>query len=100
MSSFHVLLLSTASITTNYFASTVSGLETVLARELSSSRIGASNVREGRLGVSFSGDAEVGARAVLWSRSALKVMELLSRGEGVDSPDDLYAFARGGAAVG
>ena len=96
MSSFHVLLLSTAAsaITTNYFASTVSGLEAVLARELSSSRIGATNVREGRLGVSFSGDATVGARAVLWSRSALKVMELLSRGEGVDSPDDLYAFSR------
>ena len=46
MSSFHVLLLSTAAsaITTNYFASTVSGLEAVLARELASSRIGATNV--------------------------------------------------------
>ena len=81
-----------------YFASTVKGLEPVLASELSSPAIGAIDVHEGRLGVHFSGPPEVGARAVLWARSSLKIMELLGSGEGVHTSEDLYEFTRDGLA--
>ena len=80
--------------TNHYFASTVKGLEPVLAAELSSPRVGGLDVAEGRLGVHFSGPPDVGARAVLWARSSLKVMELLAREEEVHTADDLYAFSR------
>ena len=43
-----------------YFASTVQGLESVLAAELAAPRVGAVNVEEGRLGVHFMGGPEVG----------------------------------------
>lgn len=78
----------------SYFASCVKGLEPILARELASPNIGAHDVREGRLGVSFEGPPEVGARAVLWGRSCLKVMELLGKEEDVHTADNLYEFAR------
>ena len=78
----------------SYFASCVSGLEPVLAAELASPMIGAQDVRVGRLGVKFNGPPEVGARAVLWGRSCLKVMELLGSAEGVHTSESLYDFAR------
>ena len=83
-----------ASLPTPYFASCVSGMEPVLAAELASNRIGALDVTEGHLGVSFNGPPEVGARAVLWSRSALRVMELLGCEDEVHTPDHLYDFSR------
>ena len=55
------------------------GLEPVLAAELRGTQVGAVGVREGHLGVHFEGGDRVGARAVLWLRSALRVMELLER---------------------
>ena len=81
----------------SYFASTVQGLEPVLAAELASPLIGGLDVTEGRLGVHFSGGPAVGARAVLWARTPLKVMELLASEEGVRTAEDLYAFGREGA---
>ena len=81
---------SCAAVPCRFFASCVGGVEPILAAELASSHIGAHDVSEGRLGVSFAGDIEVGARAVLWSRTALKVMELLSIADGIYDPDTLY----------
>ena len=80
--------------TRQYFASCGGGLEPVLAAELASPNIAADSIETGRLGVSFVGDASVGARAVLWSRSALRVMELLGREEDVHTSEHLYEFAR------
>lgn len=80
-----------------YFASCVGGVEPILAAELASPRIGARDVAEGRLGVSFTGSAEVGARAVLWSRTALRIMELLTIAEGVYDADALYEATRDAA---
>lgn len=77
-----------------YYATCVGGVEPILAAELKAARIGASDVTEGRLGVAFTGSAEVGARAVLWSRTALKIMELLSVSEGVHRAEDLYEATR------
>jgi 23S rRNA G2445 N2-methylase RlmL len=45
---------------TRYFASCAGGIEEILAQELSSARIGATDVETGRLGVHFSGPPEVG----------------------------------------
>ncbi|EOD24304.1 hypothetical protein EMIHUDRAFT_74188, partial [Emiliania huxleyi CCMP1516] len=86
--------LSAAPRPSTYFATTLGGLEPVLAAELSSPEIGASAVSCGRLGVHFEGGPEVGARAVLWSRTALRVMELLERREAVHTQASLYDFAR------
>jgi putative N6-adenine-specific DNA methylase len=76
--------------TASYFATTLSGLEHVLARELESPNIGAAGIREGRLGVHFEGTPDVGARAVLWCRSAMRVMELLDQRDDVNTQSELY----------
>ncbi|KAL3915147.1 MAG: hypothetical protein SGPRY_007357, partial [Prymnesium sp.] len=78
----------------SYFASCVKGMEPVLANELRHSRLGASDVEEGHLGVHFTGSPQTGGRAVLWLRSAIRVMEELSWCEGVVHSDQLYEFAR------
>ena len=83
-----------ALVTRTYFATCVKGMEPVLAAELRNARVGASDVEEGHLGVHFRGPPQVGGRAVLWLRSAIRVMEELSWGEDVHHPEDLYAFAR------
>ena len=77
-----------------YFASCGGGLESVLAAELASPNIAASSIEPGRLGVSFTGDSAIGARAVLWSRSALRVMELINQEDNVHTAEHLYEFAR------
>ena len=77
-----------------FFASTLGGLEAVLARELEGPTVRAESVREGHLGVHFEGDAGVGARAVLWCRSAMRVMELLQQRDDVLTQADLYDIAR------
>uniref|UniRef100_A0A7S4B9C2 RanBP2-type domain-containing protein n=1 Tax=Chrysotila carterae TaxID=13221 RepID=A0A7S4B9C2_CHRCT len=73
-----------------FFASCLSGLEPLLAAELSRLPIGATDVREGRLGVHFGGGKDVGARAVLWSRCAMRVMELLHSEDEVHDQPALY----------
>ena len=78
----------------SYFATCVKGLEPVLANELQGPLVGALGVREGHLGVHFEGGDAVGARAVLWLRSALRVMELLETEEDVTNQESLYAMTR------
>lgn len=77
-----------------FFATCVKGMEPVLAAELAGPHIRASDVSEGSLGVHFMGSAAVAARAVMWSRTALRIMHLLALEENVVTPDDLYAFTR------
>ena len=79
-----------------FFATCVGGLEPVLAAELNSAHIGATAIEEGHWGCRFEGDAETGARAVLWLRSALRVMEPLASAEDVYTQRELYNLARDG----
>ena len=83
-----------APASTRFFASCIRGLEPTLAAELRAPLIGASGVSEGALGVHFGGGAAAGARAVLWSRSALRVMAEVASTENVYAQPDLYALAR------
>jgi 23S rRNA (guanine2445-N2)-methyltransferase / 23S rRNA (guanine2069-N7)-methyltransferase len=71
-----------------FFATTAKGLEPLLAEELD--EIGASVVRPGRAGVSFSGALEVAYRACLWSRVASRVLLPLASFH-ADTAEDLYA---------
>jgi putative N6-adenine-specific DNA methylase len=64
--------------TRSFFAACPRGLEPLLAHELRSTVVGGQRVEEGRAGVWFDGERSVGMRAVLWSRTANRVMELLA----------------------
>lgn len=93
------LLVASAALTSGptnfrYFASCVGGVEPILANELRSCRIAATSVAIGRLGVEFEGNSEVGARAVLWSRTALRVMQLIGTREGIFTSGLLYEMVR------
>ena len=77
-------------LTASYFATCLKGLEPILAAELASPLIGAQKVVEGRLGVEFSGPPSVGARAVLWSRSATRIMETISIADSIHTQPDLF----------
>jgi 23S rRNA (guanine2445-N2)-methyltransferase / 23S rRNA (guanine2069-N7)-methyltransferase len=72
-------------------ARTLEGLEWILAQELE--RVGAQNLRVGRRTIEFSAspgaEKETLYRAVLESRTAIRVLEPLGRFR-VDSPDSLY----------
>lgn len=72
-------------------ARTLEGLEWILARELE--RVGAQDLRVGRRTIEFSAapgaEKETLYRAVLESRTAIRVLEPLGRFR-VDSPDSLY----------
>jgi len=68
-------------------ARTLEGLEWILARELTD--LGASDLRIGRRTVEFSGSKETLYRAVLESRTAIRILEPLGRFS-VDSTDSLY----------
>ena len=90
-----------------FFATCPPGLEPALARELAAECVGASNVKLARAGVSFesprrnSNDEHPLAtayRAVLWSRTAVRVLNLLHDGPLVvptrrGGPDAAYATA-------
>ena len=85
--------------TLQFFATCAPGLEAVLASELVGPHIGAVNVRPGRAGVSFSGSQGTGMRAVLWLRTAIRVLLKLASGDlvprpGVRGADALYDFIR------
>ena len=56
----------------NFYATTVLGLEGVLASELKA--IGALRVEVGKNGVYFDGDDRVALKAVMHSRTALRIM--------------------------
>ena len=68
-----------------YFAACPKGLERVLADELRG--IGAEGVEEGLGGCSFGGGRRVGYEAILWLRTANRVMECIATDDCVNSPE-------------
>jgi len=76
--------------TRSYFTACPKGLEGVLADELRD--IGAAEVKVGLGGCSFSGPMRLGYDAVLWLRSANRVMEVIAQDAGVHRREDLYDF--------
>jgi 23S rRNA G2445 N2-methylase RlmL len=72
----------------NFFATTVSGLEGILSRELK--ECGAKNVEKGKSGVFFEGDSSVALRAVMYSRTALRVMEKIVEARDIINRNRLY----------
>ncbi len=62
-----------------YYAACTLGLETVLSEELR--QLGAQSPRSQRGGVQFDGDQGLGYAACLWLRSAVRVQEVIIRGE-------------------
>jgi putative N6-adenine-specific DNA methylase len=74
-----------------YFAACALGLEEVLAQELRDLRAAAVVLRRG--GVAFGGDRELGYRAALWLRSAVRVQELLLEAPAPDRPTFYRAVA-------
>jgi putative N6-adenine-specific DNA methylase len=74
-----------------YFATTVKGLEPVLARELEA--LDAKSVTPGFGGVAFEGDRATCYRANLWLRTALRVLEPVAEFH-CGNQEDLYRGAR------
>ncbi len=77
-------------MTINFFATAALGLEPLLADELT--ELGATEVKQERAGVRFSGTLETAYTACLWSRLASRVLLPLASFE-AKSPDQLYAQA-------
>jgi len=79
-------------IQNNYFATTVTGLEPVLKNELLNCNIGATGVVEGKCGVYFKGNMTTVLSSIMWSRTALRVMEKIVEGDSIEHRDDLYSL--------
>jgi len=80
-----------------FYATCHPGLEEVVARELASPMINASDIIVGRSGVSFSGTQRVGYDANVWLRSAVRVLVELKRGyldPGVSGTESVYEFVK------
>jgi putative N6-adenine-specific DNA methylase len=71
----------------SYIAKTISGLETVLAAELTA--LGASEVKIINRAVTFYGDVKLMYNANLWLRTALRILEPISTFK-VSTNEDLY----------
>ena len=69
------------------FATTPKAMETLLTEELQS--LGITNIKATMAGVAFEGDLETAYRACLWSRTANRILLVLSSFE-VKSQEDLY----------
>ena len=69
------------------FATTPKAMETILTEELQS--LGINNIKATMAGVAFQGDLETAYRACLWSRTANRVLLVLSSFE-VKTQEDLY----------
>jgi len=69
------------------FATTPKAMETILTEELQS--LGINNIKPTMAGVAFQGDLETAYRACLWSRTANRILLVLSSFE-VKTQDDLY----------
>lgn len=76
----------------NFFISTVTGVEDVLASELGSENIGARNIKTGKCGVYFQGDSFTAFNALIWSRTSLRLMEVILESTDIHTRDDLYSF--------
>lgn len=77
----------------HFFATTTGGLENVLANEVRSLP-GASSVVIGKGSVSFCGTMKTGFEALLWLRTALKVMERIDSSDGINSKERLYDWVQ------
>jgi len=80
---FHLEPMSTYQL----FATTPKAMETILTEELQS--LGINNIKATMAGVGFQGDLETAYRACLWSRTANRILLVLSSFE-VKTQDDLY----------
>jgi 23S rRNA (guanine2069-N7)-methyltransferase / 23S rRNA (guanine2445-N2)-methyltransferase len=69
------------------FATTPKAMETILTEELQA--LGIKNTKPTMAGVAFEGSLETAYRACLWSRTANRVLLVLSSFE-VKTQDDLY----------
>ncbi|WAK01697.1 bifunctional 23S rRNA (guanine(2069)-N(7))-methyltransferase RlmK/23S rRNA (guanine(2445)-N(2))-methyltransferase RlmL [Methylobacter sp. YRD-M1] len=69
------------------FATTPKAMETILAEELQA--LGIKHIKQTLAGVAFEGDLETAYRACLWSRTANRILLVLSSFE-VKTQDDLY----------
>ena len=69
------------------FATTPKAMETLLTEELQS--LGITETKATMAGVAFEGDLETAYRACLWSRTANRILLVLSSFE-VRSQEDLY----------
>jgi putative N6-adenine-specific DNA methylase len=73
-----------------FYATTVSGLENILASEIQQlSR--ARNIRVEKGGVFFTGDKQTALEGLLWLRTSLKLMEKVTEGT-AETKDDLYSL--------
>jgi putative N6-adenine-specific DNA methylase len=73
-----------------FYATTVSGLEHILASEIKQlSR--AKNIRVEKGGVFFSGDKQTALEGLLWLRTSLRLMQMVTEGR-AETKDDLYAL--------
>jgi 23S rRNA (guanine2445-N2)-methyltransferase len=70
-----------------YFAPCTLGIEPALVGELET--LGATRIEASHGGVSFSGDRRLGYAVNLWSRTAIRVQQLIHR-ERAEDPDALY----------
>ena len=80
-----------------FYATCHPGLEDVVARELASPMINASDIVIGKSGVSFTGTQRVGYDANVWLRSAVRVLVELKRGyldPYVSGTQSVYEFVK------
>ena len=76
----------------SYYATTVVGLEGILAREVRS-LADATDVKVAKGGVFFKGSEKTAFDGLLWFRSCLRLMERIGDdGHGIFNKDDLYDF--------
>lgn len=75
----------------SFFATTVTGLEKVLQSEIAQ-LTDVSNISLGKGSISFQGTHNTGLEAVMWLRSSLKVMELLSASDQITEKSSLHAW--------
>ena len=80
-----------------FYATCHPGLEHVVAAELASREINASDIAVGKSGVGFTGTQRVGYDANIWLRSAVRVLVELSRGyldPRVSGTESIYDFVK------
>lgn len=77
-----------------YFASCSGGLSAALEQELLGPHIGASKVEMQKRGCAFWGDEACAYRALIWSRVANSMLQLMVRQRGVVDRQQLYGMAR------
>lgn len=90
-----------SSASRSFFATCHRGLEPVLVKELLSEKIGATRAVPGNAGVWFDGESTIGMKALIWLRSANRVLELIASNGGGAAPgrhfltkETLYDFVR------